>query len=122
MPTDLFDSTADDEIVLRLHVVPGAGRTAVAGRHGGALKIRVAAPPEGGRANDACVALVAEVLTVATGDVTLVSGPSSRSKRVKVSGVTAEEADKRLGAALAEASDRPGRKPTGRESSGPRIR
>jgi hypothetical protein len=39
-----------------------------------------------------------------------------------VTGVGADEADKRLGAALAEASERPGRKPTGRESSGPRIR
>ena len=122
MPSDLFDQSGDDSIVLRLHVQPGAGRTAVVGRHGDALKVRVAAPPEGGRANEACLKLVTDLLGAGKDAVTLVSGPSSRSKRVQVTGVEAEEAAKRIADAVAAASGRPSTKATGGESSGPRIR
>ena len=122
MSSDLFDVSDDGALVLRLHVQPGAGRTAVSGRHGDALKVRVAAPPEGGRANDACLALVAELFGVKAAAVSLVSGPSSRSKRVRVEGVEADEAAKRIADAVAAAGERPGARPTGRESSGPRIR
>ena len=99
MTGDLFDVGDDGSVVLRLHVVPGAGRTAVTGRHGDALKVRVAAPPERGRANDACVALVASTLGVPAGQVELVSGPESRSKRVRVSGIEADDVRRLLGAA-----------------------
>ena len=97
---EVFDVGDDGSVVLRLHVVPGAGRTVVAGRHGDALKVRVAAPPERGRANDACVALVADTLGVAPGRIELVSGPASRSKRVRVSGVEADDVRRLLAAAL----------------------
>lgn len=122
MAEDLFETTAEGELVLRLHVQPGAGRTAVAGRHGDALKVRVAAPPEGGRANEACLALVAEVLGVKRDAVELTSGPSSRTKRVRVTGVEEADAVRLLERALATGAERPGRKPTGRELQGPRIR
>ncbi len=122
MSSDLFDATADGALVLRLHVQPGAGRTAVSGRHGDALKVRVAAPPEGGRANEACLALVAELFGLKQDAVTLAGGPSSRSKRVRIEGVEADDAAKRLADAVAAAGERPGSRPTGRESSGPRIR
>lgn len=122
MPDDLFDVTAEGDVVLRLHVQPGAGRTAVAGKHGDALKVRVAAPPEGGRANEAVVALVAETLGVGTDAVTLTSGESSRSKRVKVSGVEPDDATRLLHEALAAGAERPTRKSSGRELQGPRIR
>jgi uncharacterized protein (TIGR00251 family) len=84
---DLFTADGDDAVVLTVHAQPGAGRTQVVGRHGAALKIRVAAPPEGGRANDAVLALLAERLGVPASAVALVSGASSRSKRVRVTGV-----------------------------------
>ena len=100
MTNDVFDEGSDGSVVLRLHVVPGAGRTAVTGRHGDALKVRVAAPPERGRANDACVALVASTLGVAADRVELVSGPSSRSKRVRVSAIEPDEVRRLLAAAL----------------------
>ena len=92
------------------------------GRHGDSLKVRVAAPPEGGRANDACVGLVAETLGIGKAQVELVSGSSSRAKRVKVTQVEVADVRRRLEAALASASVAPGRRPTGRESQGPRIR
>ena len=49
---------------LRLRVVPGATRSGVVGRHGDAWKVRVSAPAEAGRANDAVLALLADVLGV----------------------------------------------------------
>ena len=122
MPEDLFDTTAEGDVVLRLHVQPGAGRTAVVGRHGDALKVRVAAPPEGGRANEAVLALVAETLGVGRDAVELTGGPASRSKRVRVTGVEAEDVARLLADALAAGAERPGKKPTGRELQGPRIR
>ena len=102
---DLFDVAGDGSVVLRLHVLPGAGRTAVVGRHGDAVKVRVAAPPERGRANDACRALVASILGVTAGDVELVSGPSSRAKRVRVSAVQPDDVRRLLASALAAAGD-----------------
>lgn len=100
MTGDVFDEGSDGSVVLRLHVVPGAGRTAVTGRHGDALKVRVAAPPERGRANDACLALVASTLGVGPAQVELVSGPSSRSKRVRVTGIEPDEVRRLVAAAL----------------------
>jgi uncharacterized protein (TIGR00251 family) len=95
---DLFEVLGGDEgaIVLRLHVQPGAGRTAVAGRYGDALKVKVAAPPQGGRANQAVVDLVASLLGTKPADVEVVSGASSRTKRVKVTGVDVDEVRRTL--------------------------
>ena len=84
---DLFRAEGEDAVVLHVHVQPGAGRAAVVGRHGTALKIRVAAPPEGGRANAACVDLLAETFGLKADQLELVSGPSSRVKQFKLSGV-----------------------------------
>ena len=101
---ELFDDPGDGSVVLRLHVQPGAGRTAVQGRHGDALKVRVAAPPEKGRANDACAALVAELADVKPDAVELAAGATSRSKRFRVTGADVDELVRRLELALEEAS------------------
>ena len=82
----LFDES-DDGPVVRLHVQPGAGRTQVTGVFGTALKVRVAAPPEGGRANEAVLELLAESLGVDQKTLELTAGERSRSKRVLVRGV-----------------------------------
>jgi uncharacterized protein (TIGR00251 family) len=78
---------SDGEVVLAVHVQPGAGRTEVVGRHGDALKLRVAAPPTGGRANTAVVDLVAKEFNLKAADVDVVSGASSRDKRLKLKGI-----------------------------------
>jgi uncharacterized protein (TIGR00251 family) len=101
--SDLF-SAHDGYVVVDVHVQPRAGRTAVVGRHGAALKVRVAAPPVDGRANDATCALLAEVFGVAPRAVAVVSGGSSRTKRVRVDGVDAAVAGAALRRALAGAS------------------
>jgi hypothetical protein len=71
-------------LVLTLHVQPGAARTAVAGRHGDALKIRLAAPPVDGRANDELLRFLAEAFAVPQRAVTLVRGATSRQKCVAI--------------------------------------
>ncbi len=84
---DLFRTEGDDAVVLSVHVQPGAGRSAVAGRHGTALKVRVAAAPEGGRANEATADLLADTFGVEGAEVELVSGQSSRAKQFRLTGI-----------------------------------
>ena len=91
---------------LRVRVAPGAARAGVVGRHGDAWKIRVAAPPEGGRANDAVVRLLAETLSVSREAVTLVSGHGGRDKVVELTGVEPEQVEHRLASASAPARSR----------------
>jgi len=86
---------------LRLRVSPGAGRAAVVGRYGEAWKVRVTAAPEDGRANDAVLRLLAEVLAVPRGALTLISGHSGRDKIVELVGVGPALADRRLSSASA---------------------
>jgi uncharacterized protein len=88
-------------IVLRVHVNPGAGRTAVVGRHGDAVKLRVAAPPEGGRANEAVAGLLATTLGVPRERVSLTSGQKSRSKRFRVEEVDLDAVRRLLTEAMA---------------------
>jgi len=81
---------------LRIRVSPGARRTELVGRQGDAWKVRVAAPPERGRANEALVKLLALRLRVPPGELTVVAGRSGRDKIVELRGLAADEADRRL--------------------------
>lgn len=81
---------------LRLRVIPGAQRSEIVGRYGDAWKVRVAAAPERGKANDAVLDLLAHALEVPRGTVELVGGRASRDKIVSVRGLTVDEADQRL--------------------------
>jgi hypothetical protein len=106
--TDFFEPSGDD-FVLHVHVQPGAGRSAVVGRHGNALKVRVAAPPVGGRANSATEELLATALGVKPAEIELASGEASRAKRFRVKGLDAEEFERRLRVALDAAGRTPSR-------------
>lgn len=92
---------ADGSLTLSLHIQPGAKKTEVAGVHGEALKLRLAAPPVDGKANAALLAYVAAALGVPKSAVTLKSGQTSRQKVVAVSGAPAD-AEARLLPAQAE--------------------
>lgn len=81
---------------LKVKAVPGASRSEIVGRLGEALKVRVAAPPEGGKANREILELLAGRLGLAAADVKLVSGAASPAKVVALRGVTAEQAWARL--------------------------
>jgi uncharacterized protein (TIGR00251 family) len=94
--TELYEVEGDDAVVLAVHATPGAGRTQVVGRHGDALKIRVAVPPERGRANAALAEVLAEAFGVAASSVELVAGDTSRSKRFRLSGLDLEDFADRL--------------------------
>ena len=72
------------DVLLQLHIQPGAKKTAVAGLHGEALKIRLAAPPVDGKANDALIAFLATALGLPKARISLTSGHSSRSKRLRI--------------------------------------
>jgi uncharacterized protein (TIGR00251 family) len=93
---------------LRLRVSPGAGRPEIVGRHGDGWKVRVTAPPEHGRANEAVLRLVADVLAVPRSAVTIVSGHGARDKIVELTGVGPALIDRRL--ASASSPDRSKRK------------
>jgi uncharacterized protein (TIGR00251 family) len=82
---------------LRLHVQPRASRTELAGRYGGAIKVRLAAPPVDGAANDALVRFLSERLAVPRSAVRLEAGAGGRAKIVVVDGIGIEEAGRRLG-------------------------
>ena len=76
----------NDRLILSVHAQPGAKRTAIQGLHGGALKVRVAAPPVEGAANDELRRFLAESFAVALRDVEQISGLSSRAKRFAIRG------------------------------------
>ena len=77
---------ADGSVVLTLHIQPGAKRTEFVGLHGEAVKVRLAAPPVDGKANAALCAFLADFCGVPKSAVTLISGETSRAKRVHVAG------------------------------------
>ena len=78
------------DITLTLHIQPGAKRSEVAGLHGDALKIRLAAPPIDGRANEALLRFIADSFAVPLRHVELLRGAQSRHKLVKVTGSNIE--------------------------------
>ncbi len=85
---------------LRLHVVPGARRARVLGRHGDAWRVSVTAPRERGKATEQALALLADAVGVPAAQVRLVAGARSRGKLVELRGLEPDEAD----ALLEEAS------------------
>lgn len=88
--SDWLRIAADGRITLTLHIQPGAKKTEFAGQHGDALKIRLAAPPVDGKANEALVKFIAETLHLAKSAVILKSGQSSRRKVLEIQGSSAE--------------------------------
>jgi uncharacterized protein (TIGR00251 family) len=87
---------ADRTTTLRLRVSPGSRRSELVGPFADGWKIRVAAPPEDGRANEAVLRLLAEKLDVPRRDVALVSGHAARDKVVAVSDLELADAQRRL--------------------------
>ena len=82
--------------ILEVRVTPRAGRTEAVGWQGGALVIRLAAPPVEGAANEALLAFLARVLDVPRRSVTLAGGTRSRRKRVRVANLSTDQLAQRL--------------------------
>jgi uncharacterized protein (TIGR00251 family) len=85
-----------DEVLLHVRVTPRARRNALGGIRDGVLTVRLAAPPVEGAANTALIALLAEALGLSRSAVRLEAGLRSRHKRVRISGLGAEEVARRL--------------------------
>ncbi|MCI0525644.1 MAG: DUF167 domain-containing protein [Acidobacteria bacterium] len=94
----------DDGISFAVRVQPRSSKSGVAGELDGALKIRLAAPPVDGEANEELIRLLAKLFGVPRQQITLISGQTSKNKLVRVSGISIEEGAKVLAEALA--SDR----------------
>ena len=78
-----------DGAVLNLRIVPRAAKNAIQGEHGDALKVRLCAPPVDGAANAALIEFLAEAFALPRARVQLLSGQTSRNKRVLLAGVSA---------------------------------
>ena len=78
-------------VVFDLRVVPRASRSEVVGVHDGALKVRIMSPPVDGAANAELIKLLAKQFGVSKGDVEILSGESSKSKRIRISSIRRAE-------------------------------
>jgi uncharacterized protein (TIGR00251 family) len=81
-------SVRDGHVVFNVKVVPRASRSELVGEQDGSLRVRIAAPPVDGAANEELIRLLARKLEVKPSAVTIVSGLGSRTKRITVTGIT----------------------------------
>lgn len=88
------DTPAGATFTVKVHA--RARRNAVIGEVGDALKIALTAPPVEGKANEACIAFLAELLDVPRSSITIAAGETSRNKLICVAGLSAVEVGKRL--------------------------
>src|SRR5262249_35768672 len=94
--------TANQEtITFAVRVQPRASQSGIAGELDGALKVRLAAPPVDGEANEALLRLIAKLFAIPRAQVRLVSGQTSKNKLIRVSGISVEQCERALAQALA---------------------
>jgi hypothetical protein len=87
---------------IKVRVQPRASRDEIVGWRGDAWRLRVTAAPEGGKANEAVIALLARALGIARSRLHIVRGHASREKQVQVESLGLEEVQARLGSARRE--------------------
>jgi uncharacterized protein (TIGR00251 family) len=80
-----------DGVLLKLKALPRSSRCEIIGPHGGALKIKITAPPLEGRANEEIIEFLADTLGIKKNQVTIVSGHASRQKTVAITGCNRQE-------------------------------
>lgn len=83
-------SHKDQKLIFKVRVVPRASISKVVGEHDGALRVRVAAPPVDGAANEELIRTLAQALKVSRSAVQIVAGHSSKTKHVSVEGAPPE--------------------------------
>jgi uncharacterized protein len=77
-------------VSFKVRVQPRASRTEIAGEYKEAIKLRIAAPPVDGKANEECCRFLAKLLGVGASSVEIVSGDSSRDKVIRVRNASVE--------------------------------
>ena len=88
--TDFITETQDGTIV-KAAIHPRASKTQIVGLHGNTVKIKVTAPPVGGAANEACCRFLAKQLGINPSHVTILTGATSRTKKIKIQGLTSRQ-------------------------------
>ena len=88
--------THPEGMVIHIRVQPGARRDRIVGEHAGALKLSVTQPPEKGKANQAVIAMLSAALSLKKSQVRVVSGETSRDKRILVVGMKQAELRERI--------------------------
>ncbi|HEY8750712.1 MAG TPA: DUF167 domain-containing protein [Tepidisphaeraceae bacterium] len=81
---------------LSIKVVPGAKKNRIVGKYGDAIKLQVSAPPEGGKANEAVIALLAEALGIGPRQISITRGHTQPRKTVEIDGLDQATAEARL--------------------------
>jgi uncharacterized protein (TIGR00251 family) len=84
-------------VIFSVKVVPRSSKTAIAGLLGGMLKIKLAAAPEKGKANESLVEFLADTLGVKRNTITITSGHTSPVKTIQITGVTSAAILQKLG-------------------------
>jgi uncharacterized protein (TIGR00251 family) len=92
------DTPAGAKFQVKVH--PRARKNAITGVVGEALNVALTAPPVEGRANDACIAFLAEFLNVPRSSVTIAAGETSRQKLIRVAGLSAAQVEAKLRAVI----------------------
>jgi len=82
-------SEKEGALTFKVRVVPRASRSEIIGEHDGSLRIRIAAPPVDGAANEELIRTLAQAFKVSRGAVEVVAGHNSKSKRISIAGGTA---------------------------------
>ncbi|OHC14755.1 MAG: hypothetical protein A3K50_10640 [Planctomycetes bacterium RIFOXYD12_FULL_42_12] len=83
--------TTNSGIILSIRTQPGSSKNRIIGEYGGRLKLAVTAAPEKGRANKAVIELLADTLHISESSIHIISGESSRDKRLMIKGLTPED-------------------------------
>ena len=87
----------DGAVTFKVKVQPGAPKTEIVGEHAGAIKLRVAAPPVNGKANEECRRFLAKLFEVSATSVEIISGDSSRDKVIRIRSISARRVLEALG-------------------------
>jgi len=95
--SDLIIQELNSTVVFKVKAVPGSSRTAVGGLLDGMLKVKIAAPPEKGKANQCLIEFLAKELGVRKNAVSIVTGQTNPIKQVQVTGMSGQTLLKKLG-------------------------
>ena len=84
-------SESKNGVTITIRVIPRASRSEIVGEHGDAIKIKLASPPVDGSANEELIKLLARTFAVPKSSVEIISGLTSKSKKVRIAGVSGEQ-------------------------------
>jgi len=89
-------SEQEDAVIINVRVIPRASKSEIVGIHDGALKIRISAPPVDGAANVEIVRFLAKTFGVSKGDVFILSGETSKNKRIKIENLSKSSFEEKI--------------------------